>query len=47
MKEWVQSVEKIVKASKCQPQAAYAALAKSIQHEWSFLQRVVPAPSMV
>ena len=36
VKEWVHCVEKIVNASKSQPQAAYAALAKSIQHEWSF-----------
>ncbi len=30
--------------SKCQPQAAYAALAKSIQHEWSFFAACSTCP---
>ena len=41
VKEWVSSVERLAKVSKSQPQAAFAAMMKSVQHEWSFFQRVV------
>ena len=41
VKEWVSSVRRLAKVSKSQPQAAFAALMKSVQHEWSFFQRVV------
>ena len=41
VKDWICSIERLAKASKTQPQAAFAALLRSIQHEWGFLQRVV------
>ena len=41
VQSWVDSVYCLSDAAKQQPQAAYAALVKSIQCEWIFLQRVV------
>ena len=41
VQSWVDSVYCLSDAAKQQPQAAYAALVKSIQCEWAFLQRVV------
>ena len=32
----------LAKAAGSQPQAAFAALSKSVQFEWRFLQRVIP-----
>ena len=39
---WEQHVNLLSDIAKDQPQAAYVALTKSLQNEWSFLQRVVP-----
>ena len=39
---WESCVEKLAVAAALQPQAGYAALSKSLQFEWQFLQRVVP-----
>ena len=39
---WTRCVEKLTKAAEPQPQAAHAALIKSLQFEWSYLQRVIP-----
>ena len=41
VQSWVDSVYCLSDAAKQQPQAVYAALVKSIQCEWAFLQRVV------
>ena len=38
---WVDCVEKLSKAANKSPQAAYTALSKSLQCEWSYLQRVM------
>eukprot|EP00731_Ephydatia_muelleri_P019543 Em0012g368a len=38
---WVDCVEKLSKAATKSPQAAYTALSKSLQCEWSYLQRVM------
>ena len=43
--EWVASIGRLVEVSRSQPQAAFAVLVKSIQHEWAFLQRVVSVSS--
>ena len=40
--EWEQHVNLLCDLAKDQPQAAYVALTRSLQNEWSFLQRVVP-----
>ena len=39
--DWIKCIRELARIAKSQPQAAYAALVKSIQHEWDFLQRVV------
>ena len=41
MQAWVTSVDTLATAEESQPQAAYAALSKSLQFEWSYLQRVL------
>ena len=38
---WVRKIEKLSDAAVFQPQAAFAALSKVLQFEWSYLQRVV------
>ena len=38
----VTSVDKLSTYAESQPQAAYAALSKSLQFEWFYLQRVLP-----
>ena len=38
---WVNNLLKLSKAAESQPQAAYAALSKSMQFEWSYLQRIL------
>ena len=38
---WVHSINALAKAAKKSPQAAFAAMAKSLQFEWSHVQKVV------
>ena len=40
--ELTNSVVKMSKVAESQPQAAFSALAKSLQFEWSYLQRILP-----
>jgi hypothetical protein len=40
--QWVRGVESLAKVARRYPQTAYAGLAKSLQQEWQYLQRVVP-----
>ena len=40
--QWVSDIHHLSHMAESQPQAAYAALTKSLQREWIFLQRVVP-----
>ena len=47
IEKWVQCVAGLSKAAESQPQAAFAALVKSIQCEWRFLQRVIPNCSIL
>ena len=42
MKTWVSRVNRLGEAADDYPQAAHAALSKSLQFEWSYLQRVIP-----
>ena len=39
---WEKSVETLSRVSCKHPQSAYAVLQKSLQQEWSFVQRVTP-----
>ena len=39
---WVRNLDVLSEAALSQPQLAYAALSRSLQHEWTFLLRVVP-----
>ena len=39
---WLVCVDKQAWAAEKQPQAVYAAMAKSLQFEWSFVQRIIP-----
>ena len=40
---WVRHIIDVMsEAASSQPQLAYAALSRSLQHEWTFLLRVVP-----
>ena len=39
---WIADVQCLSKIAEKQPQAAFAALTKSLQCEWQFLQRVIP-----
>ena len=39
---WLVRVDNLVWAAELQPQALYAAMAKSLQFEWSFVQRIIP-----
>ena len=41
IKEWIASIITLSKAAEMYPQAAFAALSKSLQFEWTYLQRVV------
>ena len=40
--ELTNSIAKLSKVAELQPQAAFSALAKSLQFEWSYLQRILP-----
>ena len=40
--KWLQDVHQLSRFAVTQPQASYAALTKSLQCEWNYLQRVVP-----
>ena len=42
IQQWVEGVRLLSGAAKKYPQAAYTALSKSLQSEWTYLQRVVP-----
>ena len=42
VKMWVDCVKRLSDVAKLQPQAAHAAVSRSLQFEWSFLQRVIP-----
>ena len=42
VKMWVDCVKHLSDVAKVQPQAAHAAVSRSLQFEWSFLQRVIP-----
>ncbi len=39
--DWCNNIVRLAKVSGGQPQAAFAALVRSFQHEWGFLQRVI------
>ena len=40
--EWANSIVKLSNVAESQPQAAFATLAKSVQFEWSYVQRILP-----
>ena len=40
--EWVENIKLFARAARKHPQTAYAGLTKSLQMEWTYLQRVVP-----
>ena len=40
--QWVSDIQHLSRMAESQPQASYAALTKSLQREWIFLQRVIP-----
>ena len=42
VQRWVGHLDLLSEAALTQPQLAYAALSRSLQHEWTFLLRVVP-----
>ena len=42
VRRWVEHVKVLAEAASTQPQLAYTALTRSLQHEWTFLLRVVP-----
>ena len=39
---WVRHIDVLSEAASSQPQLAYTVLSRSLQHEWTFLLRVVP-----
>ena len=42
VKTWISAVGTLAEAAELYPQAAFAALSKSLQFQWSYLQRVIP-----
>lgn len=42
VKDWTNAIQLLSSVAKKQPQAAFVGFTKSLQHEWTFLQRVVP-----
>ena len=43
VEQWTEGVDVLARVAHRFPQTAYAGLAKSLQHEWQYLQRVTPA----
>ena len=41
VKIWANSVKKLTEVAKQQPQSAYVAFTKSLQCEWTYVQRVI------
>jgi hypothetical protein len=41
VKAWVQHIKTLTKIAKKHPQTAHAAITKSLQHEWTFTQKVL------
>ena len=42
VKTWTSGVGALAETAELYPQAAFAALSKSLQFQWSYMQRVVP-----
>ena len=42
VEKWSKAIQLLSSVAKQQPQAAFIGFTKSLQHEWTFLQRVVP-----
>ena len=42
LSDWTSGILELADAAQKYPQSAYAGLQKSLQHEWAFLQRVLP-----
>ena len=42
VKDWVTALEAVAEVSRFVPQSAYAGMQRSLQQEWTFVQRVVP-----
>ena len=39
---WAKSIKKLAEIAKSDPHSAFVAVSKSLQNEWSFIQRVLP-----
>jgi len=42
IQQWILGIQRLAKVAPRFPQTAHAGLSKSLQHEWQYLQRVVP-----
>ena len=42
IQEWSKVVEAVAKISEYVPQIVFAGMKRALQHEWTFVQRVVP-----
>uniref|UniRef100_A0A8D8Z6P9 Uncharacterized protein n=1 Tax=Cacopsylla melanoneura TaxID=428564 RepID=A0A8D8Z6P9_9HEMI len=47
VQEWVHCIQKLSSAAKLYPQAAHAVMSKSLQFEWSFIQRVIQTDDLI